>query len=67
MSKAHAARVRARNGFYAAGLAEAGYTGIKEVFDRPYGGYLAVFGEGHTRTRHRSPRGSASSGTPSSS
>jgi 2-methylcitrate dehydratase PrpD len=37
----------ARNGYYAAGLAAGGYTGIKEVFDRPYGGYLAVFGEGH--------------------
>lgn len=37
----------ARNGFYAAGLAAAGYTGIKQVFDRPYGGFLAVFGEGH--------------------
>ncbi|ORA39880.1 MmgE/PrpD family protein [Mycobacterium aquaticum] len=37
----------ARNGFYAAGLAAAGYTGIKRVFEREYGGFLAVFGEGH--------------------
>jgi 2-methylcitrate dehydratase PrpD len=37
----------ARNGFYGAGLAAAGYTGIKRVFDRSYGGWLAVFGEGH--------------------
>src|SRR5882757_237054 len=38
----------ARNGFYAAGLAAAGYTGIKRVFEREYGGFLSVFGEGHT-------------------
>ncbi|GAA0995702.1 MmgE/PrpD family protein [Acrocarpospora macrocephala] len=37
----------ARAGFYAAGLAAAGYTGIKRVFEREYGGFLAVFGEGH--------------------
>src|SRR6516164_8470763 len=37
----------ARNGFYAAGLADAGCTGIKRVFEREYGGYLSVFGEGH--------------------
>jgi len=37
----------ARNGFYAAGLAAAGYTGIKRVFEREYGGFLAVYGEGH--------------------
>jgi 2-methylcitrate dehydratase PrpD len=37
----------ARNGFYAAALAAAGYTGIKAVFDREYGGFLSVFGEGH--------------------
>jgi 2-methylcitrate dehydratase PrpD len=37
----------ARNGLYAAGLAAAGYTGIKDVFEREYGGFLAVFGEGH--------------------
>src|SRR5246127_4120713 len=37
----------ARNGFYAAGLAQANYTGIKRVFEREYGGFLSVFGEGH--------------------
>ncbi|MGH3638012.1 MAG: MmgE/PrpD family protein [Mycobacterium sp.] len=37
----------ARNGFYAAGLAAAGYIGIKRVFEREYGGFLSVFGEGH--------------------
>ncbi|MDT5369978.1 MAG: hypothetical protein QOC62_4409 [Mycobacterium sp.] len=47
MSKRMQHGFAARNGYYAAGLAADGYTGIKEVFDRPYGGYLAVFGEGH--------------------
>jgi 2-methylcitrate dehydratase PrpD len=37
----------ARAGFYAAGLADAGYTGIKQVFEREYGGFLSVYGEGH--------------------
>jgi 2-methylcitrate dehydratase PrpD len=37
-----------RNGLYAAHLAAAGYTGIKRVFEREYGGFLSVFGEGHT-------------------
>ena len=37
----------ARNGFYAAGLAAANYTGIKRVFEREYGGFLSVFGEAH--------------------
>jgi aconitate decarboxylase len=37
-----------RNGLYAAHLAAAGYTGIKRVFERDYGGYLSVFGEGHS-------------------
>ncbi|NMN99030.1 MmgE/PrpD family protein [Antrihabitans stalactiti] len=47
MSKRMQHGFAARNGYYAAGLAAGGYTGIKRVFDRPYGGYLAVFGEGH--------------------
>ncbi len=29
-----------RNGLYAALLARGGYTGIKQVFEQPYGGYL---------------------------
>jgi aconitate decarboxylase len=37
----------ARNGLYAAALASAGYVGIKRVFEREYGGFLSVFGEGH--------------------
>ena len=38
----------ARAGLYAAWLALDGYTGIKRVFEREYGGYLATFGEGHS-------------------
>jgi 2-methylcitrate dehydratase PrpD len=37
----------ARNGLFAAVLAEGGYTGIKRVFEREYGGFLSTFGEGH--------------------
>ncbi len=37
----------ARNGLLAATLAAGGYTGIKRVFEREYGGFLATFGEGH--------------------
>jgi 2-methylcitrate dehydratase PrpD len=37
----------ARNGLYAAVLAQGGYTGIKRVFEREYGGFLSTFGEGH--------------------
>lgn len=47
MSKRMQHGLAARNGFYAAGLAAAGYTGIKRVFEREYGGFLSVFGEGH--------------------
>jgi 2-methylcitrate dehydratase PrpD len=36
-----------RNGVLAATLAAGGYTGIKQVFERPYGGFLSTFGEGH--------------------
>jgi aconitate decarboxylase len=38
----------ARNGLYSALLAAGGYTGIKRVFEREYGGFLSVFGEGHS-------------------
>jgi 2-methylcitrate dehydratase PrpD len=38
----------ARNGLYSALLAAGGYTGIKRVFERDYGGFLSVFGEGHS-------------------
>jgi 2-methylcitrate dehydratase PrpD len=37
----------ARNGLLAATLAAGGYRGIKQVFERPYGGFLSTFGEGH--------------------
>jgi len=37
-----------RNGLYAAFLAQGGYTGIKRVFEREYGGFLSTFGEGHS-------------------
>jgi len=37
----------ARNGLYSSLLAAGGYTGIKRVFEREYGGFLSVFGEGH--------------------
>lgn len=37
----------ARSGYYAAVFAAYGYTGIKRVFEREYGGWTAVFGEGH--------------------
>src|SRR6202167_4062650 len=36
-----------RNALTAAALAASGYVGIKRVFEREYGGWLAVFGEGH--------------------
>ena len=47
MSKRMHHGIASRNGFYAAMLASAGYTGIKRVFEREYGGFLSVFGEGH--------------------
>ncbi|GHE05086.1 MmgE/PrpD family protein [Streptomyces alanosinicus] len=47
MSKRMHHGLAARSGLYAAGLAQGGYTGIKRVFERPYGGFLATFGEGH--------------------
>ena len=47
----------ARNGLYAALLAAGGYTGIKRVFEREYGGFLSVFGEGHDPDASRIARG----------
>jgi aconitate decarboxylase len=35
-----------RNGLLAALLARIGYVGIKKLLERPYGGFLAVFGQG---------------------
>jgi aconitate decarboxylase len=37
-----------RNGLYAAFLAAGGFAGIKQVFEKPYGGFLSTFGEGHS-------------------
>jgi aconitate decarboxylase len=36
----------ARNGLFAALLARSGYVGIKKVYERPYGGFLATFSQG---------------------
>ncbi|KAL4819921.1 hypothetical protein BDW67DRAFT_181631 [Aspergillus spinulosporus] len=36
----------ARNGLFAALLAAGGYSGIKNVFEEPYGGFLATFSQG---------------------
>jgi aconitate decarboxylase len=47
MSKRMHHGLASRNGLYAAMLARGGYTGIKQVFEVPYGGFLSVFGEGH--------------------
>jgi aconitate decarboxylase len=47
MSKRMHSGFAARNGLYGALLARRGYTGIHDVFDLPWGGYLSVFGEGH--------------------
>ena len=46
--QAHAARLRlAQRPDRAPRSRRSGYVGIKRVFERPYGGWLAVFGEGH--------------------
>lgn len=47
MSKRMHHGLASRNGLYAAMLAQGGYTGIKRVFEREYGGFLSTFGEGH--------------------
>ncbi len=47
MSKRMHHGLSARNGLVAAWLAHGGYTGIKRVFEREYGGFLSTFGEGH--------------------
>lgn len=35
----------ARNGLFAALMARTGYIGIKRIYERPYGGFLATFGK----------------------
>src|SRR4030088_265633 len=47
MSKRMHPGFSSRNGLYAAVLAAGGYTGIKRVYEREYGGFLSTFGEGH--------------------
>jgi 2-methylcitrate dehydratase PrpD len=37
----------ARNGVLAAALADSGFTGIKDVLERPYGGFFAMFADDH--------------------
>jgi aconitate decarboxylase len=39
----------ARNGLFAALMAKSGYVGIKKIYERPYGGFLATFGRGTGR------------------
>ncbi|KAL8788549.1 MAG: hypothetical protein Q9213_001622 [Squamulea squamosa] len=39
----------ARNGLFAARLARSGYVGIRKVFERPYGGFLAMFSQGSAK------------------
>lgn len=47
MSKRMHHGMASRNGLLAAFLAHHGYTGIKQIFEQPYGGFLSTFGEGH--------------------
>lgn len=42
----------ARNGLFAALTSRQNYTGIDQVFERPYGGFLATFGQG---SKHDTP------------
>lgn len=39
----------ARNGLFGALLARGGYEGMRKVFERPYGGFLAMFSAGNDR------------------
>ncbi|KAK0647813.1 Cis-aconitate decarboxylase [Lasiodiplodia hormozganensis] len=39
----------ARNGLFGALLARGGYEGMRKVFERPYGGFLAMFSAGNER------------------
>ena len=39
----------ARNGLFGALLANGGYSGIKQVFERPYGGFLSMFSKGNSK------------------
>ncbi|KAF2167095.1 hypothetical protein M409DRAFT_22529 [Zasmidium cellare ATCC 36951] len=39
-----------RNGLFATLLARENYTGIEEVYERPYGGFLSMFSEGASKS-----------------
>ena len=39
----------ARNGLFGALLANGGYSGIKKVFETPYGGFLSMFSKGNSK------------------
>jgi aconitate decarboxylase len=43
----------ARNGLFAALMAKEGYTGIQEVYEIPYGGFLSCFGQGYVAARYQ--------------
>lgn len=45
----------ARNGLFASILAQNKYKGIERVFERPYGGFLAAFGQGSGKTPEYRP------------
>ncbi len=46
MSKRMQHGFASRNGLFAALLSQGGYTGIHEVYETPYGGFLSCFGQG---------------------
>jgi 2-methylcitrate dehydratase PrpD len=50
VKRMHAGR-SAQSGLYAALLAEAGFTGIVDVFESPYGGFCTTFSRSHDRFR----------------
>jgi aconitate decarboxylase len=50
VKRMHAGRA-AQSGLYAALLAEAGFTGITDVFESPYGGFCTTFSRSHDRFR----------------
>lgn len=45
----------ARNGLFAALMAEQGYTGMKGVLELPYGGFISTFGNGGTKEPPTTP------------
>jgi 2-methylcitrate dehydratase PrpD len=50
VKRMHAGR-SAQSGLYGALLAEAGFTGIADVFESPYGGFCTTFSRSHDRFR----------------